>query len=226
MNCDTAFDLMTDEDGCQSRALAEHLEACPRCRQMQETLAPALVSLMQDTEYELDTFCEMAIPNVGGENDSLAAAESIQIAQHTAAKLAFHAEMPQVRRNRMLVRCATYTATFAAGALLTLLVLFPQERRENLSPASCARHEADLPNVSRTPDEIRELAQSCALCHQRSQPDSADHSFHAPARFDRSWDWLRQILQDAPPAAPESVDTNTSQLIAAGDEFTLWRELA
>ena len=42
MNCDTAFDLMTDAGGCQSAALALHLRGCPRCRQMQETLAPAL----------------------------------------------------------------------------------------------------------------------------------------------------------------------------------------
>ncbi len=42
MNCDTAFDLMTDAEGAGSLALANHLAGCPRCRQMQETLAPAL----------------------------------------------------------------------------------------------------------------------------------------------------------------------------------------
>ncbi len=45
MNCDTAFDLMTDAEGAASLALANHLAGCPRCRQMQETLAPALVFL-------------------------------------------------------------------------------------------------------------------------------------------------------------------------------------
>ena len=42
MNCDTAFDLLTDPNGSRSSALAEHFETCARCRHMQQTLAPAL----------------------------------------------------------------------------------------------------------------------------------------------------------------------------------------
>src|SRR5579872_6815601 len=34
MNCDTAFDLMTDAGAFRSTALMAHLESCPRCRQM------------------------------------------------------------------------------------------------------------------------------------------------------------------------------------------------
>lgn len=42
MDCDEAFQLMTDPRGAQSPALQWHLQGCPRCRQMLETLAPAL----------------------------------------------------------------------------------------------------------------------------------------------------------------------------------------
>lgn len=42
MNCDQAFDAMTDPTGSAAGALREHLSCCPRCRQMRETLAPAL----------------------------------------------------------------------------------------------------------------------------------------------------------------------------------------
>ncbi|MDZ4688833.1 MAG: hypothetical protein SH850_27475 [Planctomycetaceae bacterium] len=42
MNCDRAFDLMTSADGQADPALARHLGICPRCRQMQDTLSPAL----------------------------------------------------------------------------------------------------------------------------------------------------------------------------------------
>jgi hypothetical protein len=42
MNCDIAFDLMTSADRRDDPALVRHLEHCPRCRQMQETLSPAL----------------------------------------------------------------------------------------------------------------------------------------------------------------------------------------
>ena len=53
MNCDTAFDLMTDPETAGSSALARHLESCPRCRQMQQTLAPALDFLSRDREDDL-----------------------------------------------------------------------------------------------------------------------------------------------------------------------------
>lgn len=44
MNCDEAFDLMTHPTDYTSNELQWHLQMCPRCRQMQETLAPALKS--------------------------------------------------------------------------------------------------------------------------------------------------------------------------------------
>jgi hypothetical protein len=42
MNCDQAFDAMTDPNGPDSAELRRHLSGCPRCRQMYETLEPAL----------------------------------------------------------------------------------------------------------------------------------------------------------------------------------------
>jgi hypothetical protein len=42
MNCDIAFDLMTSADRRDDPGLLRHLEHCPRCRQMQDTLSPAL----------------------------------------------------------------------------------------------------------------------------------------------------------------------------------------
>ncbi|MBX3437083.1 MAG: hypothetical protein KF861_06305 [Planctomycetaceae bacterium] len=42
MNCDQAFESMTDPDRPHDRQLSDHLRACRRCRQMYETLEPAL----------------------------------------------------------------------------------------------------------------------------------------------------------------------------------------
>lgn len=42
MNCDKAFDLLTEPAAAASAALSAHLARCPRCRQMQQTLSPAL----------------------------------------------------------------------------------------------------------------------------------------------------------------------------------------
>jgi hypothetical protein len=45
MNCDDAFEAMTDLSGDRNAALESHLSRCRRCRQMQDTLSPALTGL-------------------------------------------------------------------------------------------------------------------------------------------------------------------------------------
>jgi hypothetical protein len=42
MNCDEAFDCLTDPLHSSRAELEWHLSQCPRCRQMEETLRPAL----------------------------------------------------------------------------------------------------------------------------------------------------------------------------------------
>ena len=48
MNCDEAFDALTDPHESNHSALKWHLEFCPRCREMQEVLAPALAMFSAD----------------------------------------------------------------------------------------------------------------------------------------------------------------------------------
>ena len=45
MTCDDAFDALTDTLLRDDAALRSHLEGCPRCRQMEEVLQPALAAL-------------------------------------------------------------------------------------------------------------------------------------------------------------------------------------
>jgi hypothetical protein len=42
MNCDQAFDALTSRGASSNEALNQHLEACPRCRDMADVLSPAL----------------------------------------------------------------------------------------------------------------------------------------------------------------------------------------
>ncbi|MDA1016590.1 MAG: hypothetical protein O3A00_19305 [Planctomycetota bacterium] len=42
MNCDDAFEYITDPNRQQATELNWHLDMCPRCRRMKETLEPAL----------------------------------------------------------------------------------------------------------------------------------------------------------------------------------------
>jgi hypothetical protein len=81
MNCDQAFDCLTDPQRRESAELARHLAACRRCRTMRDTLEPAL-----------DLFDELAPePDMSAfvhSGPSGLSAESLQIAEQTAARLA------------------------------------------------------------------------------------------------------------------------------------------
>ncbi len=45
MTCDEAFDILTSPAASSSAGLHAHLQTCPRCRDLQEALAPALQML-------------------------------------------------------------------------------------------------------------------------------------------------------------------------------------
>lgn len=54
MNCDEAFDALTHPDFHDDSALKWHLEMCPRCREMQKVLAPALGLFSGETELQAE----------------------------------------------------------------------------------------------------------------------------------------------------------------------------
>ncbi|WP_166820202.1 hypothetical protein [Thalassoroseus pseudoceratinae] len=43
MNCDEAFDVLTQPDSPRRQELLWHLDMCPRCRELQKVLEPALL---------------------------------------------------------------------------------------------------------------------------------------------------------------------------------------
>lgn len=77
MNCDCAFDLMTDPALDDCAELHAHLDACPRCRQMYETLSPALGLFVSPASSCDETSA-----------DEFAAAGGVEIAERVAVRLA------------------------------------------------------------------------------------------------------------------------------------------
>lgn len=225
MNCDTAFDLMTDPHGSRSGALAEHFAACPRCRRMQETLAPALEFLADDSVLEGTgrRGHELSVSSSGRE--PFVTAEAVQVARQAAAGLALRAEMPRVRLARLAGRSARYAAAFAAGLLLAV-VLFIQRDSSAVHGGTCTRREASKDDPLRTPEQVRVLAQSCAVCHQTAPARSDDQSLNNPTRRTGSWDWLLPILENQPQPAFENPGFEPGQMMAAKiDRPRLPREL-
>ena len=124
MNCDEAFDHLTDPVRRHSHELRRHIQACRRCRQMQQTLEPALALFDQTGQADPNT--RMADGDVSPAADSDAAttrhllsSESVRLAEDSAARL---------KPRRWLKRFAgrsvlPYAATFLIGVFVAMGVM-------------------------------------------------------------------------------------------------------
>jgi hypothetical protein len=163
MNCDQAFDYLTDSARRESAALARHLAGCPRCRQLKDTLEPAL-----------DLFDEL-VPEPGiGSFDGTAPAtaeDTVRTAEQSAARLS---GWQSASRIRTAVR---YAAVFLLGASLAFAVAVTQrEISDRSAPAGsiCAwknRTEA----ADRDQPGATAVVLSCVGCHLKSS-SQADNS--------------------------------------------------
>jgi hypothetical protein len=194
MNCDTAFDLMTDVETARSSALARHLEMCPRCRQMQDTLAPALDFLSRDSHDEQSReFPAMIAEFRGGDRLPVVTIEALKIAEQAAAGLVAKGETRRVRVQRLTARGLRYAAVFAAGVFLAATLFAHRDHPlpiEGPVDGRCTRSDADRNEIGRSTLEIRRLALSCAVCHDAvSHPATSRQS-----RLTDEFDWLRPLL--------------------------------
>lgn len=198
MNCDTAFDLMTDPHGSRSASLAEHFETCTRCRQMQETLAPALDFLMQDESPP--SHGATARDVCGSQEESrqpLITIDAVRIAQQAAGRLAAQADLPRVRRQRLAGHALRYAGVFAAGLLVALVLAPNRQVKQSIPAGDCTRQEAASGSSGRSPDVIQVLARSCALCHAPVPATRADNQTSL-LRSNRAptWEWLAPFFSD------------------------------
>ncbi len=155
MNCDQAFDAMTDPNGPDNRKLSRHLRSCRRCQQMFETLEPALGLFAAVDGRATET--SPAIP-------TRFASSSVRMAQQIADRLlptasGSHRNPPQRR---------LWGAVFAAAVAGVLLSvgLSSMSSHSPLAPPGAA---ADCPWLNRgtvSDDEpARAVVITCVSCH-------------------------------------------------------------
>lgn len=105
MTCDDAFDALTSAHRRTSPELAAHLAGCPRCRQMQETLAPALELFDEEPPHEPQ---RSAVP--------VLSPEAVQLADATAQTLRARRPATSGNRPRRPLTWLHYCAATVAGA--------------------------------------------------------------------------------------------------------------
>lgn len=175
MNCDQAFEHITDAALRHSPALQRHLQTCPRCRQMQETLAPALAYFDGESAGSMDAaFLSAAYdtPETGAEAaDLFLSPEAVEIAEQAARQLSARRPAARLQPKRLagaVLRCA---AIFFIGAL-TAFGFFGREAVHRVPAAqkesACTRQLAAEADAAVAGMDAPNFVRSCIACHLAS----------------------------------------------------------
>ena len=197
MNCDQAFDVMThprrpEPLSAAAIELKQHLQFCPRCRQMQEVLAPALDSLHDSpSPFEKDEFTgpsESFLPATEYQSKpiSMRAEEVIRIADEAARRLQSPspAKGPHIlpkQRSRafpVVTMIALFACAMMGGRIAVGLLNGGNGQNSGVTPVinnndDCLwlakKDDSPRKNVafSMTALSAEQLIQSCLKCHEQ-----------------------------------------------------------
>lgn len=197
MNCDEAFELITHPTDHQCEELQWHLQLCPRCRQMQETLAPALSSFHQllDASSEVDElpnhYSDMQqstdheeLPAFPAAGKPFLSAETVRMAEQAATRLSAETDMnrkpdspaPLKSSHKRLMNAALI---LMAGVLMGwgISLEVPESSVPGAASApqgkqSCVwiaqRDEISRPAVRMDKSSVNSVVLSCVACHLQS----------------------------------------------------------
>jgi hypothetical protein len=183
MNCDHAFEALTDPSQCDDLALSAHLAECPRCRDLKAVLEPALFLLCGDLPHEPSSEARGSQgPGCGRPRSQVLSEEVVRIAEQAARVLAA-SSAGRVRSERAFAR-PKRTGTLLRSAALVLFGAFaaygvtawqrPSESGGDrpLVPIDanrrCSRREVG--QGARGTRDPRGVLLSCASCHLRDAP--------------------------------------------------------
>ena len=184
MNCDNAFDALTDSASANQAELAEHLLKCPRCRELKQVLEPALTLLGGDLPTEPAMPTDLA--NERRSNDeafafqkSFLSVEAIGVAEAAAARLTSPGGSRSVARlsgQRISGRVAQGILCAALGGLAVFCIglwtgksdVAPQTPLvPEVIPAGVCTRNAVPQKGTKTPANAQTVILSCVACHLR-----------------------------------------------------------
>jgi|HubBroStandDraft_4_1064222.scaffolds.fasta_scaffold111253_2 hypothetical protein len=187
MNCDEAFDALTDPMWADAAELAEHLANCPRCRELKQVLEPALSLLCGDLPAE--PAMPAALPREGRGDDhaavsqkSFLSVESISVAEAAAARLASQSApsggRPVIRLpgRRVSGRALQGVLCAALGGLAVFCIglwdgksdVAPQPSLvPGIVPAGVCTRNAVPQKATQPRENARAVILSCVACHLR-----------------------------------------------------------
>ena len=149
IDCDQAFDCLTDAARRESPELRNHLDSCPRCRQMAETLAPAIDLLWGPVPpwMQAEAVTTATAPT----------ATAVRIAQRNARRLS-------TWRGTLVRGWGSHLVAGLVGAaagLVAMAFVPPPQAAPGDVPAICTWNDRGTVPAR----DARTLTRSCVVCH-------------------------------------------------------------
>ncbi len=187
MNCDQAFECLTDPELSSGSELRAHLDGCPRCRDMADILEPALRFVTGEASTDwIGSAWDVAPKIADRTSQPFLTEQAVRVAEEAASSLlARNRRRMRARRNRWLA------ATLLAPVIALALFLSepkssqtpPEEAYSPVGPAlgPCTRMTAAMTKPAGDADrEISayEVVRACNVCHLLDRPHRADDQEH------------------------------------------------
>lgn len=185
MNCDQAFEHLTDRALRTGPELQAHLADCARCRNLLDVFGPAIELFDGPPPVESSRSSESVATLRAGTEGTRApvlSPEAVRIAENLAADLsarAKHSLPVPARTSRVVTR---YAAAFVVGACAAwAFVVLPsaEDNPNSLLPAGKCTREQVASTEGQSPERVKLVVQTCVTCHLESESGRIDE-----ARFD------------------------------------------
>lgn len=162
MNCDLAFDSLTDAELVNSPELQAHLASCPRCRQMRQTLEPAL-ELLTSPQPVGNSYSESRATAT----QPYLSLEAVQVAETAARQLG--ARTPASYWRRLALSVAKCAALLVIGGAMSAALVIPRVHSPAASTAGSSAAGGEClwkaDPVPASTGDARSVILSCVACH-------------------------------------------------------------
>jgi cytochrome c553 len=169
MNCDQAFDALTDNDLRGSHELIQHLDGCPRCRDMADMLDPAL-DLFTDVLEASGEF-EASAPTDNFANEYSDNVESAPTSEHAPSTRPRTASRPWLQTSQR--RAASQRDGLRVAAFLMLIAVMVAAmvnvERGGRNDAVAISLPADCQRSATTESSSDNVVAGCVACHLKAE---------------------------------------------------------
>lgn len=179
MNCDQAFNALTDVSRRDHADLCEHLDRCPRCRDMAELLDPALNLFGEVIDHDSKSSPEIpahSARDTHAAENSPATDEEFSSAPSTSRGVQYRPWLSARSRRTKPQQNGLRVAAFLMLAAIMMAAMVNVERASRSSttivslPADCQRNQA-------TDAASAQIIAGCVACHLNPESVSSLQPF-------------------------------------------------